>query len=72
MKNIKNHLCLVPQTNLGKCWPYMGDYQRRIRYIQNALISEIDHQKEEFELDGQSAVFFNYYNKKQSTTKLTL
>ena len=32
LKN-KNHRCLAPLTNFGKCWSFFGTRQRRIRYL---------------------------------------
>ena len=41
-----------------------GSVEAFSKYIQNALISAKDHQKEEFDLDEAVSDFLQYYNSK--------
>ena len=49
---------------MWKCWSFEGTRQRRIQYIQNALISAKNQQKEEFDLDNAVSNFWNIITKK--------
>ena len=43
-----------------------GSVEAFIKYIQNALISAKDHQKDEFDLDKTVSDFLQYYNSKKT------